>query len=89
MLALTSKRLDDAARHFEDALTTNTRMNARPWLAHTATDYARMLHARNARRDHERAQELLDRALQIYRDLGMATYAAAARELAQAARTTT
>jgi DNA-binding SARP family transcriptional activator len=89
MLAMTGKRWEDAERHFEDALTMNARMGARPWLAHTANDYARMLHARDGRGDRERAQELLDRALGTYRELGMDTYAAAAAALAQEAGTTT
>jgi hypothetical protein len=49
----------------------NTRMGARPWLAHTQDDYARMLLARAGPGDRERAQELLDAALATYRELGM------------------
>jgi hypothetical protein len=78
MVATTSKRWADEELHFEDALVMNARMGARPWLAHTAYDYARMLHARNGRGDGERAEELLARALANYRDVGMDTYAAAA-----------
>jgi hypothetical protein len=55
----------------------NARMGARPWLAHTANDYARMLHARNNRSDRERAQALLEDALATYRELGMDDFAAA------------
>ena len=33
----------EAATHFEDGMATNERMGARPWLAHTQDDYARML----------------------------------------------
>ncbi len=36
ILATTTSRWEDAARHFEDALEMNARMGARPWLAHTA-----------------------------------------------------
>lgn len=89
LLAATLERWGDAARHFEDALAANERMGARPWLAHTQHDYARMLHARDGRGDRERAQELLDRALGTYRELGMDTYAAAAAALAQEGGTTT
>jgi DNA-binding SARP family transcriptional activator/tetratricopeptide (TPR) repeat protein len=78
MLATTGKHWDDAEPHFEEALTMNARMGARPWLAHTESDYARMLLARNGRGDRERAQELLDRALGTYRELGMDPWAAAA-----------
>ena len=61
----------------------NARMGARPWLAHTANDYAQMLHARNSRGDRERAQALLDSALETYSELGMDRYAAAATALAE------
>jgi len=49
--------------HFEDALEMNARMGARPWLAHTQRDYARMLLARDGSGDRERAYALLDHAL--------------------------
>jgi DNA-binding SARP family transcriptional activator/tetratricopeptide (TPR) repeat protein len=78
MLATTVERWDEAERHFEKALAFNTSMGARPWLAHTASDYARMLRARNGRGDHERADELLETALRTYRELGMESWVAAA-----------
>jgi tetratricopeptide (TPR) repeat protein len=59
LLAATMKRWSDAEQHFEDALALNERMGARPWLAHTRNDYARMLVARGAAGDTERAQQLL------------------------------
>ena len=84
LLAMTTRRHDEAEQHFEDALTMNTRMGARPWLAHTQTDYARLLwHARACPGDRQRAQRLVDAALGIYRELGMKTYAASAGALAQ------
>ena len=43
VLATLLERFDEAARHFEDALAMNERMGARPWLAHTQHDYARLL----------------------------------------------
>jgi tetratricopeptide (TPR) repeat protein len=52
---------------------------ARPWLAHTQDDYARMLLARAGPGDRERAQELLDAALATYRELGMETARASGR----------
>jgi tetratricopeptide (TPR) repeat protein len=78
ILASTTSRLDDAARHFEDALELNAGMGARPWLAHTQRDYARMLSARNAPGDWEKAQLLLSEALTTYEELGMQTAAASA-----------
>src|SRR5206468_12565927 len=47
MLAATMERWEDAAQHFEAALAMNTRMGARPWLAHTQHQYAVMLLAWN------------------------------------------
>jgi len=70
-LATTLERWDDAARHFEDALAMNARMDARTWLAHTQHQYAAMLLARNKSGDREKAIELLDAALATTRELGM------------------
>ena len=84
ILASTMSRWDDAQSHFEDALAMNERMGARPWLAHTQNDYARVMFDRGGPGDRERAQELLDQALATYREIGMKTYAASARTLALA-----
>jgi hypothetical protein len=46
-------------------------MGAKPWLAHTQFQYARMLLARSAPRDAERAKILLEDARTIARQLGM------------------
>jgi DNA-binding winged helix-turn-helix (wHTH) protein/tetratricopeptide (TPR) repeat protein len=71
-LATTLERWDDAARHFEDALAMNTRMDARPWLAHTQEQYATMLLARSqSRRDRNKAATLLSAAVATARELGM------------------
>jgi tetratricopeptide (TPR) repeat protein len=83
ILATTLGRWEEAARHYVVALDENERMGARPWLAHTRCDYARMLLARDEPGDREHAQELLDRALTTYRELGMQSYAAPAGALAQ------
>jgi hypothetical protein len=50
-------------------------MGARPWVSHTEHDYARMLLARNASADRERALELIAAALTTYRELGMESWA--------------
>src|SRR5262245_37405335 len=71
ILASTSLQWEDAERHFESALEMNTRMGARPWLAHTQRDYARMLVAHNALGDRQKAQALLSEALTTYSELGM------------------
>ena len=59
----------------------NARMGARPWLAHTQDDYARMLRARDEPRDRERARQLLAEAVSTYRALGMESWARAATAL--------
>jgi DNA-binding CsgD family transcriptional regulator len=71
VLATTMARWQEAESHFEDALAMNTRMHARPWLAHTQHDYATMLLARNHPSDHEKAASLLHAALTTARELGM------------------
>jgi tetratricopeptide (TPR) repeat protein len=73
ILATTMERWSDAERHFEDALAMNDRMGARPWLAYTQDDYARMLSARDLPGDRDRAHELLRTARITYRALGMDT----------------
>jgi tetratricopeptide (TPR) repeat protein len=78
ILATTMRSWEEAEVHFERALETNARIGARPWLAETQDDYARMLLARG---DGERAFELLARALTTYRHLGMDTHAARASRL--------
>ena len=71
LLATTMSRWDEAGRHFERALEMNARMGARPWVAHTQRDYARMLIRRGAPDDERRASELLRAARSAYEELGM------------------
>jgi DNA-binding SARP family transcriptional activator len=82
LLASTTRQWNDAARHYEDALKMNARLGARPWLAHTERDYARMLLARGSTGDRDRAQSLLSQASASYEELGMPTGAASASALA-------
>jgi tRNA A-37 threonylcarbamoyl transferase component Bud32/tetratricopeptide (TPR) repeat protein len=70
-LAATTGRWQDADLHFTEALEMNTRMGARPCLAHTQFQYARMLLGRSAPGDAERARTLLDDTSNISRQLGM------------------
>ena len=72
LLAASEKRWADAVRQFEHAIKLNRRIGARPWLAYTQEDYARMLLARADSRDAETAHRLLDEAIAAYRELGMA-----------------
>ena len=76
LLATMAQSWSEAELHYENALAANARMGARPWLAHTERDYARMLHARNGRGDPERIRALLDDARKTHRELGMGSYAA-------------
>jgi predicted ATPase len=71
LLASTTARWDEAARHFEDALAMNVRMGARPFVARTQFEYARMLLRRDLPGDHARALELLASASATARELGM------------------
>ena len=66
---------------FDEALRMNQRMGARPWVAHTQEDHARMLLRRNARGDRERAEKLLLQAQATYDELGMQGAAASAAAL--------
>jgi uncharacterized protein HemY len=70
-LATTMERWDEAEQHLDDALTMNRRMGARPWLAHTQYQYARMLLSRDRLGDSEKAVALLRDALATARELGM------------------
>ena len=74
-LAALLDRVDEAARHYQEAMAMNERMGARPWLAYTQEDHARLL----AGSDPERADELLAEARATYRELGMREPAAATR----------
>jgi tetratricopeptide (TPR) repeat protein len=81
MLAATMQRRDDAIEHFETAIETHTRIGARPYLARSQHEYARMLVERNASGDKDKAKTLLAEATAIYRELGMPTFLDNAEEL--------
>ena len=72
LLADTMGRTDDATGHFEDALGFCLRAGYRPEYAWTASDYADMLLQRNAPGDRGKSISLLDEALTIASELGMA-----------------
>jgi DNA-binding CsgD family transcriptional regulator len=67
-LAALMARWEDAARHFEQALTLNERMGLKPWVAHTLRAYAHLLVSRpnRAARELARAREMLEQAVAIY-----------------------
>jgi hypothetical protein len=64
-------RWQEAESHFDQALAMNARMGAKPWLAHTQFQYARMLLGQCIAGDIERARKLLDESEIIARQLGM------------------
>jgi DNA-binding SARP family transcriptional activator/tetratricopeptide (TPR) repeat protein len=71
LLAATLGRAEDAVRHLEDALETNTRAQAPPWIARSLFELARALLARGRPEDELRAVDLLQRAEPLTRTLGM------------------
>ena len=75
LLATVMARWADAADHFEAAIRAHDRLGARPFLARTRYEYARMLLSRGRPEDETRAFELLDRAHAAARTLGMAAVA--------------
>jgi DNA-binding SARP family transcriptional activator len=78
LLAATTGLWEAAERHFDDATEMNARMGARPWLAYTEEDHARMLLARDDPGDRERVRTHLDAALDLYRALGLESRTTAA-----------
>jgi DNA-binding CsgD family transcriptional regulator len=71
LLATTMSEWTEAERHFTTALTLNTRLGAKPWLAHTHYDYASMLWDRGQLDDDGRVRTRLEESLGIARELGM------------------
>ena len=86
LLATTLGRFKEGRAHFEEALTANERSAARPLLATTQADYARMLEREGRPADRSRARELGASALETAVELGMEPLAASARELARPGR---
>jgi hypothetical protein len=70
-LATVTTRWEEAERHFDAALEMETRMGARPALARTAHQYARMLLAQDRSGDRRRALELLAQAAETASGLSM------------------
>ena len=76
VLASQMSEFADAEVHFIDAQAMHERMGARPWVARTRLDHARMLRKRDAAGDAARARELLQQALATAQEIGMAKVAA-------------
>jgi hypothetical protein len=71
LLEETTGRLDDAIAHYRSAADLAAKAGAHLLHAHTACDWARALRARGASGDSSRADELLGRAADLYRALGV------------------
>jgi len=78
VLARALGELDDATRHFEDAVETERAMGARPWVAHAQHGLGETLLARG---DEARARAVLAEAIAGYRELGMDSWAESAAAL--------
>ena len=72
MLASIMSRWEQAEDHFEDAAEMNVKMEAKPWLARTHYEHARMLLKRGSDGDVQAAQSLIAKALKTAEDIGMA-----------------
>jgi hypothetical protein len=71
MLATTTADWSAADGYFAAASATLEGMGARPWLARTQVEQARMLLARAEPGDAEQADEVLHQALATARELGL------------------
>lgn len=81
ILAAGLSRLEDAEKHFAFAIEHNDRMGARLWTADTQVRFGRMLLTRDAPGDIERADLLLNDALQTSRSLDLVRVEREVREL--------
>jgi tetratricopeptide (TPR) repeat protein len=81
VLATVLGRYDDAGAHFADALAVHERLRAPFHLARTELEWARMLLARDAAGDHERALDLLQHARDRAYEHGCAQLERRARRL--------
>ncbi len=70
ILATTLERWDDAERHFESALLVNQKIGSRRHATRTRYGYAKMLTARDAEGDRERALEMLTQAIDDAQEMG-------------------
>ena len=79
--AAAGQRWDEAQNHFEAALRLADEIPFRSEQAEARYWYARMLVDRNSPGDREKAQDLLDTALALYREIGMPRHAETAEKL--------
>ena len=79
--AAAGRRWDEGQAHFETALRLADEIPFRSEQAEARYWYARMLLDRNASGDREKARDLLDTALALYREIGMPTHVEMAEKL--------
>ena len=79
--ATAGRRWDEAQNHFEAALRLADEIPFRSEQAEARYWFARMLVDRNASGDREKARDLLDTALAVYREIGMPTHVEMAEKL--------
>jgi DNA-binding CsgD family transcriptional regulator len=85
LLSSLQRRWAEAEAHFEEALSFNEKLGARPALVRTRHDFAAMLLKRRRGDDVDRAAELAERALRDARQMGMGAVVTQLEALAQAA----
>jgi tetratricopeptide (TPR) repeat protein len=81
ILATLQNRFAEAEKHFLQACRFSSRTAARPWLAYTEIDYARMLMMRDTSEDRELAGRFIDSAFKTAQALNMAALMRKADEL--------
>ncbi len=81
LLAASLERWDEAELHFQTAQRLHRSWGARPWLATTLHDHARMRMRRNRNQDRRDAQEMVDEARALATELEMKALAGRIRLL--------
>ena len=71
ILARTMSEWDKAEQHFQEAMELDERMRAWPWLAHSRYEYATMLLSMGRAGDRERANVLLNEAIDAAKRMNM------------------
>jgi DNA-binding CsgD family transcriptional regulator len=71
LLARTMGQLDQAAKHFDDALSFCSKGGYRPELAWASCEYADLMMERNGQRDRAKATGLFEECLAVSNELGM------------------
>jgi class 3 adenylate cyclase/tetratricopeptide (TPR) repeat protein len=78
-----ARRWDAAEARFESAVEASRAAGARPDLARAELDYARMLLARGAAGDRDRAAERVERAIGLFREFSMEPFLRRAARMAE------